>query len=214
MTVALAHNVERWLRTFSKWAAVASIVVGSLVVAGWVLDVPVMQSFSPELLPMRANPGVAFVLLGVSLLLLQAGPEGSVHRTRRRIAFVCAGVAAALGLATFLEFLLGWELGIDAVLVRRPIDLPGVYHPLRMSPNAALNMFLLGCALLTLDLETRSGRRPSQYLATAASLAALLACLGYIYDEDTAPKLPRQRARGRGTTPGGGTLPNRGGFHV
>ena len=130
---------------------------------------------------MRANAGAALILLGLSSCLLQETPGSPLGRTRRRVAQSLAGVAAALGLATLLEFAFGWDLGIDLLFVTAPVDIPGVVYPERMAPNAALSSLLLGCSLLILDLETGRRTRPAQYLALAVGFISLFACVGYIY---------------------------------
>ena len=169
------------LRSFSKAASAAAVVVGCAVVAGWLFDVAILRRFAPSWHPMRANAGVAFILLGVSAWLLQERSGYPLGRTRRSVAQGAAAVAAALGLATLLEFVFGWDLGIDVLLLTKPVDIPGVVHPERMGPNTALSSFLLGCGLVILDVETRSRVRPAPFFVLATGLIALLACVGHIY---------------------------------
>jgi PAS domain S-box-containing protein len=96
----------------------------------------------------------------------------------RGIGQTCAVLAALIGLATLLEYLVGINLGIDQLLFR---DAPGsqIPHPGRMSLPAAANFVLLGCALLLLDAETRHGLRPAQLLALPAGLIAFSGVLEY-----------------------------------
>jgi len=54
-------------------------------------------------------------------------------------------------------------------------------RPNRMAPNTALCFLLAGAAVLVLDVETRRGRRPAQFLALATGAIALQALLGYVY---------------------------------
>ena len=56
-----------------------------------------------------------------------------------------------------------------------------VGQPNRMAPNTAAAFVLVGLALALLDVRTRRGVRPAQFLALAVGLIALLALIGYAY---------------------------------
>lgn len=104
--------------------------------------------------------GVAFALLGVSLwLALTAPPEGASLR-------LVLGRTAALAVAT---------IGLGAFVSAQPSPGSGV------APQPAAALLCLGLALLVRDLPLRGGRHPSQYLALAASLVAMVELLGYSY---------------------------------
>ena len=57
----------------------------------------------------------------------------------------------------------------------------GIQLPNRMRPITALNLLLLGSALLLLDIRTRRVLWPVQYLALAAAFTTWLPILGYVY---------------------------------
>jgi hypothetical protein len=43
------------LGAVSAGAAIGVFGIGSLVLAGWTFDIPVLKSFDPDLVPMKAN---------------------------------------------------------------------------------------------------------------------------------------------------------------
>lgn len=175
MTGGSNPRVVASCRTLAQGCGAGAILLGSLVLAGWALDVTALKSVFPGLVTVKANTALGFVLAGVSLWLLRT--EG-VSGRRRQVAHACAAVVALLGLLTLGEHVLGWDLGIDQLLFREGPGAAGTSAPGRTSPNAAFGFLLIGIALLLLDVETRGGGRPAQALAAATALVSLL---GYAY---------------------------------
>ncbi len=164
--------------TFSKGAALATMAVGAAALLGWLLDVPVLKSFVPGLVTMKANAALAFVLAGLSLHLLQPGP----HAARwHLLAQAAAAGTALIGAVTLSQYLFGWDLRIDQWLFDEPAGAIGTSEPGRMAPLTAVNLLLLGAGLLSIEIETTSGQRPAQFLALAAFAIAFLPALGYAY---------------------------------
>ncbi|MDQ3317959.1 MAG: hypothetical protein M3522_11585, partial [Actinomycetota bacterium] len=58
------------LRAFSGLSAGVAVLVGSLVLVGWALDVGVLKRILPNLVAMNPVTAISFVLAGVSLWLL------------------------------------------------------------------------------------------------------------------------------------------------
>jgi signal transduction histidine kinase/ActR/RegA family two-component response regulator len=66
-------------------------------------------------------------------------------------------------------------LGIDHVLFGSRVG------RVVIAPSTCFNFVLLGVALLTIEVETRRGRRPAQWLALIAATSALTSVGGYLY---------------------------------
>jgi len=127
---------------------------------------------------MKANTALCFVLSGISLWLLQKKQAG---QGRHRIAPVCAFIVALIGLITFSQPLVSWNLGIDHLVFR---ELPGVFKTFglgKMAPNTALNFNLLGAALLLLSRRNERNSWLLQLLTLTAALVALQRLLSYAY---------------------------------
>lgn len=164
-------------RAISRALGALAMLVGCLVLLGWIFDIPNLKSVSPGLVTMKANTGLAVILASVSLLLFQA-ERATLHR--RRIAQACALAAGVIGLLTLSEYLFGWNLGIDQLLFREAAGAVGTSEPGRMAPTTAANFFLLGIALLTLD--SRRWNSLARFLPLVVAWVSFMAFLGYIYD--------------------------------
>ena len=168
------------LETISATAALVVIAIGALVLAGWLFDLDVLKSVHPALVSMKANTAAGFVLSGISLWLAQT--KRVDHRPGRYLAWGGAGLVAALGLLTLGEYALGWNWGIDQLLFHEPSGTVQTVVPGRMAPNTAFEFAMIGLALLLLDVRTRRGYRPAQYLIALIGIVSSAALVGYLYD--------------------------------
>jgi len=178
MQVNASHSDTRLIAMAQKVAAVAATltaIVGALVLAGWVINLSVLESLWTGQTTMKPLTALA-LLFGAAALWLRREFAGA---RQRQAALICAGVVAGVGAAILLEYLLGLNLGIDQALFGRALLVENSVFPGRPSPITAWCLLLLGLALLLLD------SRPS-WLAPSATLVALLvgglALVGYAYD--------------------------------
>lgn len=161
-------------------SAVLSILVGSVVLVGWWLEIDGLKSLVPGLLTMKVNTALAFVLLGLGLLA-RSRPVGTLwHRL---------GIAPLIGMmlltaAVGSQYLSGQTSGIDQWLFR---ELPGqiaTVHPNRMSPMTVLCFLSIGTAVLL--ASRNSGSRLVPTLLLGALIVASLNILDVIF-APTAP---------------------------
>ncbi len=159
----------------ARAAGVVAVVIGAIVLLGWAFDLPRLKSVFPGLVEMKVNTAIGFALSGASLLL-----RGGA-RTRQRAGLACASVVALIGLLTITEYLVGWDLGIDQVLVREAAGTVATYSPGRMAPTAAACFVLCGLALLWIDSSRARWRHFAEFLVVPVALNSLLVAAGYAY---------------------------------
>lgn len=152
--------------------------MGSVVLTGWILDLPLLKSLAPRFVTMKANTAVAFVLSGLALWLTGSQVEGRARRLGR----VCAAGVALIGLVTLSEYALGWNLGIDGLLFTEGSGALQTSHPGRMAPTTAISFVLVGLTLLLMPSRNRRRVVVAQVAAVSFGLVSLLAVLGYVYD--------------------------------
>lgn len=161
-------------RNFAAAAGALAMLVAAVVLASWAYDPPALKSIYPGLVTMKANTALGLMFAGASLLLSLLRRGGWVARAAM---LLCAAVAALIGMATCIEYLSGFDFGIDQRLfVDRD---PAAAFPGRMALATALSVAMVGMALLLLD--SRRGWRIAQLLSLATALISCLAMTGYIY---------------------------------
>jgi PAS domain S-box-containing protein len=130
---------------FSMLAGFAAVVTGAVVLAGWAFDIAAMKSIQPGWVSMKANTAVGFVLIGIALILTAPASEIFSHHfvIRTRLARLCSVLAGLTGLLSLVEYISGWNIGIDQWLFAEPVDAVGTSNPGRMAPETALCFVLL-----------------------------------------------------------------------
>ncbi len=97
----------RYLRLYALAAGVVSILVGFLVLFGWILDLSLLKSVLPGRSTMKPLTALGFVLCGVALVLVNVANarRGVFNDSRKRVVLVCSGLMAGIGVATLSEYL-------------------------------------------------------------------------------------------------------------
>jgi serine phosphatase RsbU (regulator of sigma subunit) len=163
------------LNETARVAAYVVVLVGGLVLAGWLLRIAALRSVVPGLVAMNPVTALAFIVGSVALRLREPR-KGGTRRDRRRSLAIAGAVSVALvGLITLVGYVIGSDLGIDQVLFRD--QLAGN----RVAPNTGLNFLLVGLALALIEVEARKSVRPAQILALATTAIALISLVGYAY---------------------------------
>jgi diguanylate cyclase (GGDEF)-like protein/PAS domain S-box-containing protein len=159
-------------RRTAEAAAIAVILVGSLVCALWLLGVPEATQLVPASSTVRFNTGLCFILGGAALLL-------TLGRHPRWALAAIVPMLLLTGL-TLLEYLLGRSMVIDELFIAGRTH----PHPGRMAPNTAVGLLLaaLGLAILMPGRSRIWALSISAMLAALSTALALVAALGYAFD--------------------------------
>ena len=160
-----------------KTAAISTMALGLVVLAGWAWNIDALQQLLPGLVSMKANTAAAFVLSGICLHLHTLRQIPPLTLLARRAAAV---LVLLTGLATLAEYGFGWDAGIDQLLFREPGGAVFTSHPGRMSSITAANFALISCALLLMEARFW---RIAQTFAFAVAAAALLPLGGYMFGD-------------------------------
>ena len=168
-------------QSFSRQASTVTILVGSLVILGWFLDIQILKTGLPALASMKVNTALCFILAGIAQrLVLQQIDSRPISRSNSLVGQGCAGVTVVIGGLSLIQYSVGLDVGIDQVLFREAITSDTLY-PGRMAPVTAFNFIMLGAALLLLNRDVRWGPRPAQLLTLVPILLSrnrlvVLAC--------------------------------------
>ena len=176
MTAPPHDTASQWGRSIATVCGGSALLVGVLVLAGWMFQLPALKSPLPGLVNMKANTALAFVLAGAALVLVAGVP---VSPARARFGQSLAFLVTLIGGLTLGEYLIGWQLGIDELLFTDDPDAIATLIPGRMAPSTAGAFVLLGLALAGIGWEPRRGVRPAEWLALAAGMAGLASLAEY-----------------------------------
>src|SRR5258708_6972921 len=107
-------------------AAVATVWVGSVVLIGWRLNLPMLTGIIPGYATMKPNAALSFVAAGVALWLLR---RRNGTRGAKVAGLLCASLTVLVGTLTLVEYLFTRDLGIDELLITGGSKGAGSLHP-------------------------------------------------------------------------------------
>ncbi len=158
--------------------AAVAILVGSSALIGWACHVQILVTGLPGYVSLKANTALGFVAGGIALFF-----HGRATRDRhlRWLVSSCVTLLVVVGGLTLSEYLFGWDLQIDQLLVHEAVPSNGTSHAGRMAPNTALAFALLGVALQAAGRESDFRRRVSQACAFGTLFLVMTSFVGYLY---------------------------------
>ncbi|PZR72766.1 MAG: hypothetical protein DLM52_12250 [Chthoniobacterales bacterium] len=159
-----------------RFTAIVTAAIGTAVLVGWTFQLEWLKRFGePALIAMNPVTACCFIAASSGLLLLW-NPQAD--RQQRRVGQLAAVTSAAVGALKLLSVRFGWSIGPEHwIFPARIMSSPGSTEGL--VPRTALNLLLLGAALLVLDVRTRRGRRPAELLSAISAGIAILGLVGY-----------------------------------
>lgn len=167
------------MRVFSEATSIVIFFVAVFVLISWKFDLGVLTRVSSQFVSMERNSVIGTMLLGVSLWLLQ---EGRSRKWVWTLGRVCAVFVFILGIAIFVEYVLGLNLSIDQVFFRNAFRVTSVPRHDRSVLSASLVFIFLSLALLFLEVKPKRSVSVSQVFSILAGVISVGAVIGYIHN--------------------------------
>jgi PAS domain S-box-containing protein len=155
-----------------------TIATGVTVMAGWLFNIPILQTIIPGFIPMKFNPALCFVLFGSALLFTQY----KKHRFSTPLFFILSILGTLIGTITLCQDLFHFNAGIDQLFITDKTPLiPNFMFPGRMAFNSSLSFMLLGFGLFAFNTKSRLLSIISQCLFQIVIVLTAIALIGYLY---------------------------------
>jgi PAS domain S-box-containing protein len=177
-------RVVKGLNRFVTFTSLFAVAVGLLGFAGWTFHITVLKSVIPGRAVITPDTTICFVLIGFALWMLRKKDDPAWPRAKQFCGQTLATLTALAGLMNVIEYVVGWDSGIDRLLFHSTAaDAIGGVPAVLLDPITALDFLLLGLALLLLDWEVswRSRRYwPARFFAFLAGIIAIVGLLDFI----------------------------------
>ena len=172
-------SVGARLKAVAVVAGGLTTLLGVIVIVGWQTNNVTLVQVLPTFVPMQYNTALGFVLCGLGLLFTMY--------ERPRFAVPVGVLAATIGVATLLQYIFGFNFGIDQLFHDHDITVK-TSHPGRMAPNTAVCFSLFGLAIVARALfRRRRFRSLTAVLLSSLALAfGTVALAGYLGGLETA----------------------------
>jgi len=167
-------NNDSQFRTITRACALLSVLLGLIVLSGWLFDIAVLKSILPGHINMKPNTAIGLVCGGLALVCLVRSDS---PKKLRYPAALLSLTTLMIGLFTLAEYLLHRDLKVDQLLF---VDRAELVYPGRIAYITAINFCVTGVVLLLLT-RGRRALKVAQLLASFVGLSGLLAIVGYLY---------------------------------
>lgn len=171
----------RWVsrfRVFSEFISILIVFIGFLVLLGWAFDISIFLGPGPGFSTAKSNIGLTFILIGVSLWLLQTR---RLNKNNKHMARFLAFAVFLIGFLTLVEYMFNVNIGIDQMLFKEAAGALNTVSPNRMAFTAAFNLCMAGIAIFLMDVKVSGHYRPSNFFAILGFFVSLLALIGYLF---------------------------------
>jgi PAS domain S-box-containing protein len=155
-----------------------TIIIGIVVMAGWVFHIPVFKQIVPGFVFMVFNTAVCFILFSIALL----STLYPANKYRDALYFTTSCIGTLIGLITLLQFLFNFNTGLDELFVKDPTPISAAHlYAGRMAFNTAVTVVLFGAGLLLISSRKHLFVFIGQYLFHAVSIITSVALIGYLF---------------------------------
>ncbi len=172
----------RFQERISTLAGLVAITLATCILVGWKYGIPILRSFLPDQVEVKAVSGVCLLLLGCALFSLSLTTKEGPNRVSKGITLTCAMAAITLAGLSLFEYFLRLNLRIDQIVATETANAIGTVFPGRMSVPLGLNVLFMGGAIVA--VQTRNARWTSLFLY-ASFLITILFFAGFLFDNRT-----------------------------
>ena len=137
------NRLISYFKDFSEYSSIILIIIGILILIGWVFDITILKSPGPNFSTIKSNVALCFILIGASLWLQQTK---RINKRNQQIAQILAVIVALIGFLTIMEHLFNLNFGIDQILFTEPLGALNTSAPNRMAFNSAFALLITGIA--------------------------------------------------------------------
>jgi signal transduction histidine kinase len=171
------------LESISEYLSILITIIGLVILIGWIFNIAALKNFLPVFKPISPISALFFVLIGISLFLLQNKRMNTVNIQITRI-LMC--IIALISFLILIEYIFDVNLGVNRILMNYPLENINLAI---MAFNSSLTFLLTSFALLVLDKQINKGKYPTQYIMLIVALIIIFAIAGYIYGASQLYKL-------------------------
>jgi signal transduction histidine kinase len=170
------HPYVKFFEYLPRISAVAVIILGATVLAGWALDTPALRGIG-DTSAMMPSTAVCFVLSGLALLL----QTKNAQRWALLTSSVLCVIVLLVAVMTAIEHVLDRNLGLDLLLFHDRVLATSRGLPGRMAINTAGAFVFVAIGILLLPRDRRVNGITSQVAAFGAIVIAFVALIGYAF---------------------------------
>jgi hypothetical protein len=167
-------------RRLVKAVSLLVTAAGLTVMAGWIFDINMLKSLSPDWVSMKFSTAVAFAASGVSLYYIVRVLENEFDMAQVVLSLTSLTITLLMGVL-FFSAILGIPTGIENLFVKETGEIKSV-APGQPSVPTMINFLLMAlAAILALQHPARLLRK-LKIIGIIVGLTGALAAAGYVFN--------------------------------
>src|SRR5438309_2220763 len=108
-------NLQKQLKQWSKYLIMSLLLIASLVLLGWMLDINFLKRPLPRLVAMNPTSVFSFILSGISFLLLTSETR---YKRQFSVAYALACIPIMIGTIRIAGLVLHFDFQVDQIFFR------------------------------------------------------------------------------------------------
>jgi PAS domain S-box-containing protein len=179
------------LQRTGRALCLSGAALGALGLAGWFFEAETATTFIAGRPAMMPNSALSLLMLGLAAAV--PPPAASQGGIRTVLACILELSVLAIASATVVEYVAGWNLGIDQLLISSGGTST---YPGRPSPITAASLTLLATALLIADRRRIRFAPMTEWLTLAAAFLSFVSIVGHLFGAGQIYEMRTARAIG------------------
>ena len=166
-------------RKIAKILSLIVIVTSIMVIIGWIFDIGILKSISPEWVSMKLSTAVTFVLSGVSLYFIARAREGEFDIAQVVLSITSLIIVLLMGIF-FFSALLKINTGVEDLFIKEQAGAVKTVVPGRPSVPTMLNFLFIAAAGVLTMLNPKKLRSKLRIIGLIVGIIGAVPVVGYI----------------------------------
>ncbi len=182
--IAVLTQINMITENKRKTAKILSLIVvisGIMVIIGWLFDISILKSISPNWISMKFDTAISFVLSGVTLYFIVKAHEDEYDKAQVALSITSLIILLLMGIL-FFSALLGIRTGVEDLFIKEPSGAPKTVSPGRPSVPTMLNFILIALAGILTMFNTNRLQSELKIIGLIFGTIGALAVVGYIFN--------------------------------
>lgn len=166
-------------RKIAKILSGIVIVTGIMVIIGWIFDIGILTSISPEWVSMKLSTAIAFVLSGVTLYFIAKAREGEFDIAQVVLPITSLMIVLLIGIFFFSAFL-KINTGVEDLFIKEHAGAVKTVVPGRPSVPTMLNFLFIAAGGVLTMLNPKNSRLKLRIIGLIVGIIGVVPVVGYI----------------------------------
>ena len=133
---------------------------------------------------MKVNTALCFLLMGISLILINHDKTPQPDILRKIFFPTIIGIVIFTGVISLIQYIFNLNFGVDEIIYKDDINLIGTSNPGRMAPSTAICFILFGVSFLFIKYQKKWNPVFFQSLSLVSGTFSFIGLMSYLFETE------------------------------